>query len=106
MQARRCDFLEAELEVSDFRRVSIKNNFFLYRFASDRLHFGKVDVGRYAEQAQKEFVINTAFTSRQLPTVALFRGGKEVMRRPRVFKGRAQPYIYSEVLFSQCGFFF
>jgi len=66
------------------------------RFACDKLHFGALDVGRYEAQSERDYRVNAAATSRQLPTLALFRNGKEVTRRPLVHRGRAQPYVYSE----------
>jgi len=51
------------------------------------LRFGKVDVGRYPELA-KRFYVNDSSFSRQLPTVILFKNGKEVDRRPAVMSNR------------------
>lgn len=43
--------------------------------------FGKVDIGRFPDIGKKYHVSDSSF-SRQLPTVILFRNGKEVARRP------------------------
>uniref|UniRef100_A0A4W6EHI8 Thioredoxin-related transmembrane protein 2b n=1 Tax=Lates calcarifer TaxID=8187 RepID=A0A4W6EHI8_LATCA len=51
------------------------------------LKFGKVDIGRYGEVFQE---VSASPLSKQLPSLVLFQGGKEVMRRPQVDKkGRA-----------------
>uniref|UniRef100_T1J6J3 Thioredoxin domain-containing protein n=1 Tax=Strigamia maritima TaxID=126957 RepID=T1J6J3_STRMM len=49
----------------------------------DNLKFGKLDVAKYPAVA-KEFQIDDSSFSRQLPTVILFKNGKEVSRRPIV----------------------
>ncbi|XP_067915921.1 thioredoxin-related transmembrane protein 2-B [Heterodontus francisci] len=60
------------------------------------LKFGKADVGRYAEICEK-YKVSTSPLSKQLPTVILFQGGKEVMRRPLIDKkGRAVSWTFSE----------
>lgn len=51
------------------------------------LKFGKIDLGRYPTVAQK-FNIDDSVTSRQLPTLILFKNGKEVTRRPTKSSGR------------------
>lgn len=53
----------------------------MYRYGLDNLKFGKIDIGRYREAAEK-FGISDASTSKQLPTLMLFKNGEEVMRRP------------------------
>ncbi|VUZ54212.1 unnamed protein product [Hymenolepis diminuta] len=45
------------------------------------LRFGKVDVGRCPNLAQRLGIDNSTW-SKQLPTIIIFRGGKEVDRRP------------------------
>lgn len=62
----------------------------------DNLKFGKVDVARYPEIA-RDFYINDSSFSRQLPSVILFRSGKEDMRRPMV-DGKRQlvKFFFSE----------
>ncbi|KAG7462055.1 hypothetical protein MATL_G00198540 [Megalops atlanticus] len=60
------------------------------------LKFGKVDVGRYGEVANK-YKVSTSPLTKQLPTLALFQGGKELMRRPQIDKkGRAVSWTFSE----------
>jgi len=53
------------------------------KYYLNNLKFGKIDVGRYPE-AGKEYHVNDSSLSKQLPTVILFKEGKEVMRRPTV----------------------
>ncbi|KAM8813976.1 thioredoxin-related transmembrane protein 2 isoform 1-T1 [Rhynchonycteris naso] len=90
------------------------------------LNFGKVDVGRYtdvsiryvrawAEGLLREslggmstdafteyflgsrYKVSTSPLTKQLPTLILFQGGKEVMRRPQIDKkGRAVSWTFSE----------
>ncbi|XP_025090057.1 thioredoxin-related transmembrane protein 2-like [Pomacea canaliculata] len=50
-------------------------------YGLDNLKFGKMDVSRYQQVADK-FGINTSTWSKQLPTVILFQEGKEKIRRP------------------------
>ncbi|XP_030643980.1 thioredoxin-related transmembrane protein 2-B isoform X2 [Chanos chanos] len=60
------------------------------------LKFGKVDIGRYGE-VSKKYKVSTSPLSKQLPSVVLFQGGKEVMRRPQVDKkGRAVSWSFTE----------
>lgn len=60
------------------------------------LKFGKVDVGRYPEAGAKHRVSDSSL-SRQLPTVILFQGGREVMRRPAVdVNGKLSKFLFSE----------
>ncbi|XP_006013318.1 thioredoxin-related transmembrane protein 2 [Latimeria chalumnae] len=60
------------------------------------LKFGKVDVGRYSE-VEKRYKVSTSPLTKQLPTLILFQGGKEVMRRPQIDKkGRAVSWSFSE----------
>lgn len=43
--------------------------------------------------------MSTSPLTKQLPTLILFQGGKEVMRRPQIDKkGRAVSWTFSEVL--------
>ncbi|KFM67437.1 Thioredoxin-related transmembrane protein 2-like protein, partial [Stegodyphus mimosarum] len=53
------------------------------KYGLDNLKFGKLDVTRYPEAAEKFHVSTSAFT-KQLPTLILFRNGKEINRRPTV----------------------
>ncbi|XP_061756072.1 thioredoxin-related transmembrane protein 2-A isoform X1 [Nerophis ophidion] len=60
------------------------------------LRFGKVDIGRYGEVSQR-YKVSTSPLSKQLPSLVLFQGGQEVMRRPAVdSKGRAVSWTFSE----------
>lgn len=60
------------------------------------LKFGKVDIGRYGE-VSKRYKVSTSPLSKQLPSLVLFQGGKEVMRRPQVDKkGRAVSWSFTE----------
>uniref|UniRef100_A0A3P8VG42 Thioredoxin-related transmembrane protein 2a n=1 Tax=Cynoglossus semilaevis TaxID=244447 RepID=A0A3P8VG42_CYNSE len=60
------------------------------------LRFGKVDVGRYGEVSQR-YKVSTSPLSKQLPSLLLFQGGKEIMRRPMVdSKGRAVSWTFNE----------
>ena len=49
----------------------------------DNLKFGKVDVTRNSQLAEKFRVDHTSW-SKQLPTVIMFQNGKESMRRPAI----------------------
>ncbi|XP_065258829.1 thioredoxin-related transmembrane protein 2 [Emys orbicularis] len=60
------------------------------------LNFGKVDVGRYPDVSTR-YTVSTSPLTKQLPTLILFQGGKEVMRRPQIDKkGRAVSWTFSE----------
>ncbi|XP_054284719.1 thioredoxin-related transmembrane protein 2 homolog [Macrosteles quadrilineatus] len=62
----------------------------------ENLNFGKIDIGRYPD-AGKKYYVNDSPMSRQLPTVILFKEGKEVMRRPMIdAKGKLQKFFFSE----------
>lgn len=61
---------------SDYRKISAK-------YSLENLRFGKIDVTRNPEAAEK-YRINTSALSRQLPTLVMFKDGKAVMRRPTV----------------------
>lgn len=64
-------------------------------YALENLKFGKVDVTRYPDVA-KQFYVNDSSLSRQLPTVILFRNGKEVSRQPYVNdKGKLQTFFFT-----------
>lgn len=66
------------------------------RYNCHGLQFGKVDVGRYAEVAKK-YKVSTSPLTKQLPTLIMFQGGKEVMRRPQIDKkGRAVSWTFSD----------
>nr|KAF6439306.1 thioredoxin related transmembrane protein 2 [Molossus molossus] len=60
------------------------------------LNFGKVDIGRYTDVSTR-YKVSTSPLTKQLPTLILFQGGKEVMRRPQIDKkGRAVSWTFSE----------
>lgn len=60
------------------------------------LKFGKVDIGRYGE-ISKKYKVSASPLSKQLPSLVLFQGGKEVMRRPQVDKkSRAVSWSFTE----------
>ncbi|XP_071618068.1 thioredoxin-related transmembrane protein 2 isoform X2 [Heliangelus exortis] len=60
------------------------------------LHFGKVDVGRYTDVSTR-YKVSTSPLTKQLPTLILFQGGIETMRRPQIDKkGRAVSWTFSE----------
>uniref|UniRef100_A0A3Q3X2L2 Thioredoxin domain-containing protein n=1 Tax=Mola mola TaxID=94237 RepID=A0A3Q3X2L2_MOLML len=60
------------------------------------LKFGKVDIGRYGE-VSKKYKVSASPLSKQLPSIMLFQGGKEMMRRPQVDKkGRAVSWSFTE----------
>lgn len=56
---------------------------FWLRYSLDNLKFAKVDLARSPETAEK-YQINVSSFSKQLPTLILFKGGKEEIRRPLV----------------------
>lgn len=61
----------------------------------DNLKFGKVDIGRFPDVGKKYHVSDSSF-SKQLPTIILFRNGKEVLRRPCADnKGKLQKFFFS-----------
>jgi len=71
--------------------------FYVNRYALENLKFGKIDVGRYPDAAKK-YGINDSSMSRQLPTVILFRSGKEVTRRPAADdRGKLIKFFFTEV---------
>ncbi|EFN88049.1 Thioredoxin domain-containing protein 14-like protein [Harpegnathos saltator] len=64
-------------------------------YALENLKFGKVDVGRYPDAATK-YRISDSSTSKQLPTLILFKDGKEVERRPYAdHKGKLVKFLFS-----------
>lgn len=65
-------------------------------YALDNLKFGKIDVGRFPEVAKKYRISDSAM-SKQLPTIILFREGKEVSRRPAIdSQGKVLKFFFSE----------
>ncbi|EDW40105.1 GL21292 [Drosophila persimilis] len=66
-----------------------------HEYNAEYLRFGKIDIGRFPDVAQKYRISDSSF-SRQLPTVVLFQQGKEVDRRPCVDnKGKLQKFFFS-----------
>lgn len=64
-------------------------------YALDNLKFGKVDIGRHPDAGVKCH-ISDASTSKQLPTVILYKDGKEVERRPRAdHNGKILKFLFS-----------
>uniref|UniRef100_A0A3Q4AIL6 Thioredoxin domain-containing protein n=1 Tax=Mola mola TaxID=94237 RepID=A0A3Q4AIL6_MOLML len=60
------------------------------------LRFAKVDIGRYGE-VSKRYKVSTSPLAKQLPSLVLFQGGREMMRRPMVdSKGRAVSWTFNE----------
>jgi len=64
-------------------------------YSLPNLKFGKIDVGRYAEQAD-QFHINTSALSKQLPTLIMFQEGKELGRVPGIVNGQVQKFFFKE----------
>ncbi|KAL4714806.1 hypothetical protein ACJJTC_002665 [Scirpophaga incertulas] len=65
-------------------------------YGIENFRFGKLDVGRYPDAAAK-FRVQDGPTSRQLPTVILFSGGEEKMRRPQAdHSGKLQKFLFSK----------
>jgi len=52
------------------------------RYATDKLQFAEIDVGRFQNIAKKYQIETRTMVSRQLPTVILFKGGVEMKRLP------------------------
>ncbi|XP_017547570.1 thioredoxin-related transmembrane protein 2-A [Pygocentrus nattereri] len=60
------------------------------------LKFGKIDIGRYASVAER-YKVSPSPLSKQLPSLLLLQGGREIMRRPQVDKkGRAVSWSFTE----------
>jgi len=64
-------------------------------YSLPNLKFGKVDVGRYPEQAE-QYHINSSALSRQLPTMIMFQEGKELGRVPAIVQGKVQKFFFKE----------
>jgi len=64
-------------------------------YSLPNLKFGKIDVGRYPEVAEK-YHINTSPLTRQLPTMILFQDGKETGRVPAIISGQIQKFVFRE----------
>ncbi|XP_057318024.1 thioredoxin-related transmembrane protein 2 homolog [Microplitis mediator] len=64
-------------------------------YALENLRFGKIDIGRYPDAGVK-YHVSDASTSKQLPTLILFKDGKEVDRRPYADRnGRLVKFLFS-----------
>jgi thioredoxin-like negative regulator of GroEL len=64
-------------------------------YSLPNLKFGKLDVGRYAEQAE-QYHVNTSALSSQLPTMVMFQDGKEMGRVPAIVNGKVQKFFFKE----------
>lgn len=63
----------------------------------ENFKFGKVDVGRFPDAAAK-YHINDSSKSQQLPTLIMFKEGKEVERRPYADRqGKLVKFLFSIV---------
>ncbi|VBB25200.1 unnamed protein product [Acanthocheilonema viteae] len=65
------------------------------KFHLPNLRFAKLDVGKWSQEANR-FRINIHPISRQLPTISLFKEGKEIQRRPAVHNRRALPFVFTK----------
>ncbi|XP_015114764.1 thioredoxin-related transmembrane protein 2 homolog [Diachasma alloeum] len=64
-------------------------------YALENFKFGKVDIGRYPDAAAK-YHVSDASTSKQLPSILLFKDGKEIERRPYAdSKGKLVKFLFS-----------
>ncbi|XP_058654609.1 thioredoxin-related transmembrane protein 2-A isoform X2 [Onychostoma macrolepis] len=60
------------------------------------LKFGKVDIGQYGAVAER-YKVNPSPLCKQLPSLLLLQGGREIMRRPLLDKkGRAIGWSFTE----------
>lgn len=65
------------------------------KYATNNLKFGKIDVTRSPKIAEK-YDISDSVTTRTLPTVILFKNGREHMRRPLIDnRNRPVPFSFS-----------
>ncbi|KAK4878834.1 hypothetical protein RN001_011340 [Aquatica leii] len=65
-------------------------------YGLDNFKFGKLDVGRYPDAGVK-YHVNDSSLSKQLPTMLVFKDGKEVDRRPLIdTKGKIVKFLFSE----------
>jgi len=66
------------------------------QYTLKNLKFGKLDVTRFPDAA-KEFHVSDSSLSKQLPTVSMFKNGKEHTRVPTVDnKGKLQKFFFTE----------
>ncbi|BES89414.1 Thioredoxin [Nesidiocoris tenuis] len=62
----------------------------------ENLKFGKIDVGRYPDAA-KAYKVNDSSLSKQLPTIILFKDGKESLRVPAFdSQGKLKKFFFTE----------
>lgn len=67
------------------------------KYANKNLKFGKIDVARSPKIAEK-YDITASVTSRTLPTLILFKDGREFTRRPLIdTRDRMVPFSFSYV---------
>ena len=67
------------------------------KYDLENLKFGKIDIGRHPEAAAK-YRINDSSKSKQLPTLILFKEGKEFDRRPYIDRnGKLVHFLFSLV---------
>ncbi|EDO43837.1 predicted protein [Nematostella vectensis] len=72
-----------------FAELSLKYN-------NDFLKFGKLDAGKYPIVANR-YKVDASIISKQLPTVIVFEGGKEIKRKPSVdSRAVISPYTFTE----------
>ncbi|XP_011501285.1 PREDICTED: thioredoxin-related transmembrane protein 2 homolog [Ceratosolen solmsi marchali] len=65
------------------------------KYALENFKFGKVDIGRHPDAAAK-YHINDSSKSQQLPSLILFKEGKEVERRPYADRqGKLVKFLFS-----------
>ncbi|KAM4703398.1 thioredoxin-related transmembrane protein 2 isoform 1-T1 [Rhinophrynus dorsalis] len=66
------------------------------KYSCAGLKFGKVDLGRYPEVSSR-YNVSPSPLSKQLPTLILFQGSKEILRRPQVDKkARAVSWSFTQ----------
>ncbi|XP_014206890.1 thioredoxin-related transmembrane protein 2 homolog [Copidosoma floridanum] len=66
------------------------------KYALENFRFGKMDIGRYPDVAAK-YNINDSSKSLQLPTLILFKDGKEYERRPYADgNGKLVKFLFSQ----------
>jgi len=67
------------------------------QYGMENLRFAKIDVGRFPEVARR-YRVDDSSLSRQLPTVILFKEGKECIRRPDIdTTNKLHKFYFSEV---------
>lgn len=71
--------------------AQLSNEYYL-----DNLRFGKIDIGRYPD-AGKKYHVSDSSMSKQLPTLIMFKDGKEYVRRPiGDSKGKLIRFLFSQ----------